>query len=190
MVFLIGVILGTAANAQEACSATLTWTDPTLNTDGTTIPVTGPTALKETWVEYSICLAGGVDFANSIMTLESQPSQSHCVTGLEAGDWCFVAYAVNNQDNASDASNMAVKTVITAIPAVPTLLTVVDMVVYTIRQQPNRFVFLPIGTVPGGTQCDPDNYVNGKFTVPIDLVIWTSNDPNAPRPIVVVADCA
>ena len=68
----------------------------------------------------------------------------------------------------------------------PTMLTVQDLTVYNVIKQKDKFVLLAAGTVPAGTQCDPNETVNGRYAVPNDLVTWFGNV----EPIVVVADCS
>lgn len=72
-------------------------------------------------------------------------------------------------------------------PPGPPVILDQEEIVYTVVKQPNRFVLLPIGTVPAGTSCDPSNSVNGLGAVPTDAVVWTSTTGS--RPIVVVARC-
>ena len=59
------------------------------------------------------------------------------------------------------------------------------MTVYYVIQRENRFVLLPVGTVPVGTACSSTEYVNGYFAVDRNLVEWSSGT----RPLVVVAQC-
>lgn len=165
----------------------VTWSNPTHNTDNTPIPATGPTALAETLLDYSLCLNGAVDPAETVRRVEPQPSERHVVPALPAGEYCIQAYAVNNQASVSDPSNIATKTII--IPQVPGMLTVTDMVAHTILFRRNRLVLLPIGTVPGGTQCDPTQIVNDHYAVPVEVVVWTNTEPGAVRPEMVVAKC-
>ena len=65
-----------------------------------------------------------------------------------------------------------------------------QLTAYTVVKQPDRFVLLPIGVVPAGTSCDPNNSVNGHGAVPTEAVIWTCEDEaTCARPVVVVALC-
>jgi hypothetical protein len=64
--------------------------------------------------------------------------------------------------------------------------TVTNGTVFTIVKQVNRFVLIPIGTIPIGTHCFPDQYINGYFAVPRELVQWGGSV----EPLVVVAECA
>lgn len=103
---------------------TLSWVLPTQNTDGTTIPATGPDALATITLDYSSCLSGEL----------SEPRLSKVVAGdvtttqiqiFILGDWCFAAYATNNAGERSTDSNVATKTVVIATPEAPVLLTAV-----------------------------------------------------------------
>jgi hypothetical protein len=49
----------------------------------------------------------------------------------------------------------------------------------------NRFVLLPVGTVPANTPCDTTQSVNGHYAVPRDAVTWSGTV----EPDVVVAQC-
>lgn len=64
--------------------------------------------------------------------------------------------------------------------------TVVNGTVLTVVKQVDKFILLPVGTIPIGTRCIPDQYINGYFAVPRDLVTWSGSI----EPLVVVAECA
>lgn len=78
---------------------TLTWDNPTQNTDGS--PYTDP---GHTLIEYS---PDGQD-PWFMQVVDDPGDTSAVVPGLEPGDWTFRAYAVNQADVSSDASNTTV----------------------------------------------------------------------------------
>lgn len=93
----------------------------------------------------------------------------------------FFALSATDDEGTSELSNEVAKTL--------SLQVIIEQeeVVYTVVKQVNRFVLLPVGTVPIGTMCDLENTVNGLGAVPTEDVVWTS--PTGSRPIVVVAQC-
>ena len=170
----------------DAAPVTVTWTNATLNEDGSTIPATGDLSLASTTVEYAACIAGALS-EPQIPTIVLMPAEELVVDIVTPGDWCFVARhtTVGNVDSAD--SNISVKTIAPPVPMPPASLTVIDLVAYTIVKQPDRFLLVAVGTVPADTVCDPNQSANGHYVVPNDAVIWT--DPNGPRPVVIVAKC-
>jgi hypothetical protein len=66
------------------------------------------------------------------------------------------------------------------------VLTVVDGTVFTVVKQVNSFILLPVGTIPIGTGCFLDQFINGHYAVPRSLVQWSGTV----EPLVVVAKCA
>jgi hypothetical protein len=49
------------------------------------------------------------------------------------------------------------------------------LVAYTVIKQPGKFLLLPVGNVPAGTQCDATQNVNGYYMVPASAVNWSGN---------------
>lgn len=82
-------------------SATLTWTAPTQNTDGT--PYTDPKGFK---VYYDMTQGGPYENVNDIV---DPNATSHVVFPLIPGTWFFVSTAYNQNDIESDMSNEAMK---------------------------------------------------------------------------------
>jgi hypothetical protein len=178
---LYGLILSLVFMAEwaHAGEAELTWTAPTQNTDGS--PLTDLAGFKL----YMGTTLGGpypvsIDIADPAATTFTVPN-------LSEGTYYFVSTAYNSAvpSQESDFSNEATKTILPLVPMPPGMLTVVNELVWDIVKQNNKYVFLGVGTVPMGTQCDPTQTVNGRYAVPNDAVIWFGNV----RPPVVVADC-
>lgn len=181
VLMLYGLILSLVFMAEwaHAGEAELTWTAPTQNTDGSAL-----TDLAGFKLYMGTTLGGpypvSIDIADPAATTFTVPN-------LSEGTYYFVSTAYNsaNPVQESDFSNEATKTILPLVPMPPSMLTVVNELVWDIVKQDNKYVFLGVGTVPMGTQCDPTQTVNGRYAVPNDAVIWFGNV----RPPVVVADC-
>lgn len=166
-------------------TANVSWTNATLNEDGTPIPETGDNALATTTVKYSECVAG--DLGGTILDATVNfPLEAVEIFGLTQGEWCFRAYHTNNAGVSSADSNLSVKTILPP-PATPQppVITAVQITVFTIIKQIDRFVFLPVGTVPEGTECVRTMSINEYNVVPREAVTWSGSV----RPAVVVARC-
>lgn len=165
-----------------AGEATLSWTAPTQNTDGSALTdLAGYTI-------YGGTVAGG-PYGDVSISISNPSTTTFVVSNLTEGTtYFFVVTAFNSASpvQESDLSNEASKFIPPLVPAPPTMLTVTDLTVYNVIKQVNKFVLLAAGTVPADTQCDPSQTVNGRYAVPTDLVTWFGNV----EPIVVVADCS
>jgi hypothetical protein len=183
--FLITLLYSSVAGAAEVstCEANLSWTAPTKNVDGSDLTDLAGYRLYNgpgTRNYDQVADVPGADTLGVTLTV---------ATGLPTGMRYFAVTAVDGDGNESAFSNEVSKLISPCIaPEAPVMLQTFAPV-YTVVKQPDRFILLPIGTVPAGTMCDPSNSVNGHGAVPNDAVIWTSTEPNAPRPIVVVAQC-
>lgn len=82
-------------------SATLTWTAPTQNTDGT--PYTDPKGFK---IYYDMTQGGPYENVNDI---PDPNATTHIVSPLIPGTWFFVATAYNQNDIESDVSGEVMK---------------------------------------------------------------------------------
>lgn len=172
-ILMIASLLAAGAHAQIPGAATLTWTAPIQNTDGT--PLTDLAGFK---IYYGQGQGGPYPVSVNV----TDPAQTVLVVdGLGSGDWFFVSTAYNAAGKESDFSNEALKVIVDS----PGPFTVIDGEVFNLVKQKDKFVLLPVGTVPMGTQCDPAQSVNGHHVVPNDAVQWFGNV----EPIVVVAKC-
>jgi hypothetical protein len=159
-----------------AADATLSWTPPTTNTDGS--PLTDLGGYKIYYGPTSGNYTNNQDLADPA-------AASAIVTDLTAGTWYFAVTAYNSTGQESDFSNEATKDILLT-PSPPGGLTVANLTAFTIVKQENRFVLVAVGTVPPDTPCDSSQSVNGHYAVPRDSVTWGSNI----EPLVVVADCS
>jgi len=176
---LLFVLFGAFTGRAFAGAISLTWTMPTLNDDGTAlIDLAG---YKIYYGNTSGQYPNGVTVANPSVT-------SYVLENLAAGDYYIVATAYNTAGTESIYSNEAVKTVMAdpTRPNPPGGLTVEELVVYTLIKQPDRFLLLPVGTIPAGTPCIADQTVNGHHAVPRADVIWSGDI----KPDIVVAKCS
>lgn len=97
-------------------TATLTWTPPTQNTDGS--PLTDLAAHK---VYRSV---GTVGQRALLATVPVSAGASYVDEELANGEWCYVVTAVRATGAESVASNQACKTIDTLFPNAPTGLSV------------------------------------------------------------------
>lgn len=169
------------AALAHAGTATLDWTPPTTNTDGTAIPTTGPASLAGYKVYYGTS-------ATALTQTLSVTAPPVTVQSLTPATWYFAVTAYNVAGAESDKSAIASKVILEPPPPVPNPpggLVVTASTAYTLVKGKDRFVLLPVGTVPANTPCNPDQTVNGYYVVPKSAVTWSGTV----RPDVVVAKC-
>lgn len=169
---------------------TLNWTNATQNIDGTTIPTdtTSPEALATTTIYWGVCDASDLPVAPlqemTFPTTVPGAAETAQIIITTPGRWCVVGVHTNNSGQTSDWSGSAIKQVFN-VPSPPDNLIVAATTVYYVIQRENRFVLLPVGTIPEGTACINTEYVNGFYAVDRDLVTWSSST----QPLAVVAQC-
>ena len=157
--------------------ANLSWDAPTMNVDGT------PIAGIRDYTVFHGAESGNYD-TEVVVTPSPTPTLQVC-PGVE-GERFFIVVVTDANDVDSGPSNEVSKVIVDVEPEAITSLAVSETV-FTVVKQPNRFLLLPVGTVPAGTPCDPNNSTNGLGAVPTSAVQWTS--PTGSRPVVVVARC-
>lgn len=169
----------------------MSWTHPNQYVDGTTLAIS---AIERTEIEYGICNALNTGFMATpapVTVSVAAPAAARTITGLAAGTWCFRArtWVISNLTPSAWAvktdGTMAFKVIIPPAPKPPGNIMVADLQVYTVVKAKDRFVLLPVGTVPAATPCDPGQSVNGMNAVPRDAVQWTGTVQDD----VVVARC-
>jgi hypothetical protein len=178
-------------------SATLRWSPPTTNTDGSAIPSTGNGALAG-YKLYHATTAAGVASATPV-TISGGTTTSYILTGLPAGVRYYGLKATNVAGVDSDMSNSPTNTVnivsasatasvtVTTKPNPPTLVTVSTAVLDLKRNStPGRVV----GYIPLNAPCVGEPVYKTLFStyyeVPLDNVVLTTT----PRSSIVVAKCA
>lgn len=98
-----------------ASTLTVTWTNPTLNTDDSNIPDTGAESLQVARIEYGTCSASNVfgvkagEFTRTRVTGQSMPTSA--TNNVPPGLTCVRVYVSNVAGKESDASNVASRTV-------------------------------------------------------------------------------
>lgn len=163
--------------------AVLTWTPPTLNTDGTAIATTGPGSLAKYKV-YHAATAAGVATATPIDVLA--PATTYTLTGLPVGPRYFGLKAstvagIDSDMTATVTKTMAASSATASAPVTintkpqPPLLTV-NTVAYEVVERNGLFALgRYVGSVPLGTACvEPLLLTTGAglqfFEVPRDAV--------------------
>lgn len=188
--FLILCIFSIYANAE-----TVTWTAPTKNTDGTTIPscvsaVCPPDSLASYKIQWGTCngTAFGIKAGEQNLPL-TPPTVS--ITGLAPGLTCFQMFAINTSGVSSDPTNAASKLIVPVTPNPPTIITIavvagVNVVpVFGLSSTGVRSSTV-IGFAPLGITCLGDplaaTYRGQKYyhVNPADVIFWaTPSTPNA-----------
>lgn len=185
----LAMLLVFAVPAAFAADAQLTWTNPTQHTDNTPIPATGTGRLLLTRIEYGTCAGTAPNYTFGTKAGESLfnvPATSGTISGHAGGSTvCFRAYAQLASGTESAPTGVVYKTFAPSVPQPPASLAVTELIAYTVVKQRDRFVLLPVGTVPANTQCDPTQSVNGHYVVPRAAVTWSGSV----KPDVVVAKC-
>ena len=119
------------------------------------------------------------------------PALTTTIQDVTAGTTvCTRAFAKNTFGSESGASNVASKAIPAPIPNPPTGLTAVAGIAYMATRQKDRYVMVPVGTVPGSTVCDTSNAVISAgavyYAVPHGSVTWYGST----KPTVVMATCS
>lgn len=107
-----------------ASTLTVTWTNPTLNTDDTPIPATGGESLNSWRIEYGTCAAPnvfGVKAGEFVRTrAPGGPPLTTATNNVPTGLTCARVFVANVAAKESDASNVASKAVEASTPKPPT----------------------------------------------------------------------
>ena len=160
---LVGMALLAMAMTARAGDATITWTPPTQNCDGT--PISGIQGYELRW-------------GQGRTQLSELPPFEYTVEGLKPGLWWFSMAAVDA--NGVESQFVSVEKLVTAEELVTTGTTV-----YTFFRTNGNIVVTPTThTVPLGVVCDSSQSVNGKYKVGLESVQWTGAKLSA-----ALADC-
>lgn len=116
----------TSTTLSAGCSwtgdsmATLSWTNPTENTDGSSYDSsTGETVLA--WSQDDISGLSCYDADTVNTTTRPGDETMHTITGLAPGDWNFVAFARDSMGVCSEGSDVATKTTTSEVTASATV---------------------------------------------------------------------
>lgn len=185
---LLTLTLIFVASSAWAGDMALTLTQPTQNTDGTTIPASGVGRLIGNRFEWGSCAGTAPNYTFGTKAGEQAftvPTTVYTVVNLLPGTHCARAYASTTYAE-SAPTNVVSKVIAVPVPNAPSPLVVTGTQVYHIQKREDRFVMLPVGTVPAGTQCDETQSINGYYVVPRALVTWSGTI----KPPVVVSPCS
>lgn len=169
-----------SSGTAGATNLTLSWVAPTQYTDGSNIAA-------GTAITYNVY---GAIQGQPLQQLATALATTTTVrANVDPGVRCYAVTAVITGIESAQTPQVCA-TVAPPTPAPPTNLTVTVSVsantVYTLIKETDRFVFLPVGTVPAGTKCDPSQNANGYYAVPRSAVTFTGNV----QPPIVVASCS
>jgi hypothetical protein len=161
VIFGVCAVLALWVSGAFGGEATVTWTAPTQNCNGT--PLTGLTGYELTYGQGRV-------------SLPTTPL-GYTVKGLTPGTW-WISLAALTSTQRSEFVTVSktvapAEFVTTATPA------------YAVVKGVNKLVLVSVGTVPLGTVCDPLNSVNGNYVVPRTSVTWSGTV----KPDIVVARC-
>ena len=193
-IFYAGVmalfLVSITAHAQTSIprtSAQLSFTPPTTNTDGTTIPTacaTGVTqcgALSLHRIEYGTCNAGAFGTKQGEITV-AMPATTATVSSLVVQVYCFRVFARNDYGSESAPSSVATKTIAPPTPSAPLLSQ--TSVAYEIRLNTSGvLVARTIGVIPRGSACLDDEMTVGTIHFRridrsvVDLIAMPLTDP-------------
>lgn len=140
------------APLAHAADITVTWTHPTVYTDGSALPVA---SITQTRVEYGTCT--GTAFGTRINQGAVTGSAATIVfRNLPPATYCFRAYTTASGVE-SAASVTATKVISQPAPGAPSNLTVTDLVAYEMTKSPDGTeVASIIGVLPQGSLCSSE----------------------------------
>ena len=106
----------------SAADVGVSWTQPTSNTDGSTIPASGSGSIASNRIEWGTC-SGSAFGTKAGEKVVSPAATNTTVVGLTPGTHCFRAYATNTYGTESAASNVASKVIAPPTPNPPVVTT-------------------------------------------------------------------
>lgn len=173
-----------------AATATLTWTHPTQNTDGSMIPSTGNGSIAQTRVEWGTCSSTGGFGTKESEIVVQYPENSVTINNFLGGETvCFRAFSKNTYGVESNASAVVAKTFDAPKPRPPVLSAVITVAYeVTLDRKLNLRLARQVGTVELGSPCmDTPMVTNRGVYFPIDLQYVTLT--RRPRSSIVVTKC-
>jgi hypothetical protein len=169
-----------------ADTAILRWTLPTENTNNE--PLTGDNAITSNKVLFHPSeITPTTEGVGEVVVGPDAVTHTLNLSGGANGQLYYFRVQSCNAAGCSAMSAQVSKFISADIspPKAPSGLIVEDTVAYTVVKALDKFVMLPVGTVPASTPCITDQMVNGYYVVPRSAVTWSGNV----RPDVVVAKC-
>lgn len=160
---LVIVYVATMGKAFAA-DATVTWTMPTTNTDGSAIPASGSGAITSTRIEYGTCSGSAFGTSAGNVTVNA-PATTATITGFAAGSTaCFRAFVRNTFGNESGPSGVVAKTFPTPTPNPPTLSATITVAyeLNGIRGDGTILLGRAVGQIELGAPCMDYEYRTNK----------------------------
>lgn len=175
-----------AALPALAADVTTTWTYPTLNTDGSTIPASGAGSIASSKVEWGSCV--GSTFGTKIgEATVPAPTKTHTVTGLPPATYCVRASVANTYGISSDMTAAVTVTVNPPKPQPPVITTATVARLY-LETRWGGVVSLKVGEVALGVACGA--HARGEwYRVPRETVELNARGERLPASAVIVARC-
>jgi hypothetical protein len=167
------LILSLFASAVYAADATINWSNPTQNTDGTAIPSTGANAIASTRLEWGTCTSTGAFGTKAGERVFNAPATSGTVTGLADGQtFCFRAFSRNGAGNESAASNVVSRAMPTPPPTPrPPVLSSTVTAVWSYKVMGWGETLEVVGSAPLGTPCGAVAVpASGMYDIPVSAV--------------------
>ena len=188
---IVALLIGLSVSASAmAATATLTWTHPTQNTDGSTIPATGNGSIAQTRVEWGTCSSTGGFGTKESEVVVQYPTSTVTINNFVGGETvCFRAFSKNTYSVESNASAVVAKTFDAPKPRPPVLSAAITVAYeITLDRKLNLRLARQVGTVEIGSPCmDTPMQTNRGIYFPIDWQYVTFT--KTPRASIVVTKC-
>lgn len=183
------LFLAVPAVAAAECTAQLSWTAPTQNTDGSTLAkCSAQTSTGECLLGYKVYRGTSPSSLGTITQIADRNATSYLVPNLPDGTHYFSLTAYNGNSAESAQSSVVSKVCVTPkVPNPPSGVTVTMVAAqgataYRMRQGVNTFDMVAFGTLSAPAECDMEHTVNGYGLVVRELVTRFSEiDPYPPQ---------
>ena len=189
---ILTLLITLLAPSAYAADLSVAWTNPTQNTDGSTIPATGAGSLTQTRVEWGACASAGVFGTKAGEVVVAAPAVAATINGVTPGSTvCVQAFTKNTYGSESAASAVVSKVVPAPVPQPPVLVTV-SIVAYEVLPHPIEGTRLGrnVGTVPLGTACGTEPVVYTSRGTYFEVPRKNVTLEKGPKSAVLVALCA
>jgi len=184
------ILLSCFSTVALGATATLTWTHPTQNTDGSIIPATGNGSIAQTRVEWGTCSSTGGFGTKESEVVVQYPTSTVTINNFVGGETvCFRAFSKNTYGVESNASAVIAKTFDAPKPRPPVLSTVITVAYeVTLDRKLDLRLARQVGTVEIGSPCmDTPMQTNKGVYYPIDFQYVTFS--RTPKSSIVVTKC-